>query len=170
MVKPLLVLDTNAVLDLLHWQDLRAAPLLAAARASKIRLVTDRRCVDELIHVLHRQPFNYSDGSTQDLRAAYLAMATMAEEWGPSASFPALPRCRDPDDQKFLELAVRAEAEFLVTRDKALLTLARKKFALAGLRIVRPEQAISLLGVAPPSPPSPACADTAAAPRRSPPA
>ena len=44
-----------------------------------------------------------------------------------------LPRCRDGDDQKFLEAARDARAEFLVTKDKALLGLA------APFRIVTPE-------------------------------
>jgi predicted nucleic acid-binding protein len=37
-----------------------------------------------------------------------------------------LPQCRDPDDQKFLEAALAARADFLVTRDQALLELARR--------------------------------------------
>ena len=36
------------------------------------------------------------------------------------------PRCTDPDDQKFLDLALHAHAKWLVSRDKALLRLARK--------------------------------------------
>ncbi|HWA39425.1 MAG TPA: PIN domain-containing protein, partial [Burkholderiales bacterium] len=35
----------------------------------------------------------------------------------------ALPRCADPDDQKFLELAAAAAADALVTKDAALLRL-----------------------------------------------
>ena len=49
-----------------------------------------------------------------------------------------LPRCRDRDDRKFLELASRGNAEVLVTGDAALLDLAgRVAFAIerpAGLR------------------------------------
>src|SRR5207302_3154021 len=37
-----------------------------------------------------------------------------------------LPRCRDPEDQKFLEAALVARADFLITRDRALLHLARR--------------------------------------------
>lgn len=35
-------------------------------------------------------------------------------------------RCRDPLDQKFVDLAVTARAEWLITRDRDLLKLARK--------------------------------------------
>ncbi len=37
-----------------------------------------------------------------------------------------LPRCSDRDDQKFLELAQQADAVALLTRDAALLHLARR--------------------------------------------
>jgi len=47
-----------------------------------------------------------------------------------------LPACRDPDDQKFLEAALAAGAAFLLTRDKALLELARR---IEAFRIVTPE-------------------------------
>ena len=42
----------------------------------------------------------------------------------PAAERARLPLCRDPDDQKFLEAALAARAEFLLTRDRALLELA----------------------------------------------
>jgi uncharacterized protein len=144
---PLVLLDTNVVLELFHWHDARSAPILAAARAGRIALVTDPRCLDELLHVLGRPPFAYGEPAAEALGMDYRALAEIAGPAGPSDPGPALPRCRDPDDQKFLELAVRAGAEVLVTRDKALLTLARSKFALVGLRILRPEEAIAFLGL-----------------------
>jgi len=47
--------------------------------------------------------------------------------------------CTDADDQKFIDLAIAAGAHTLVTRDKALLKLARKALARHGLRVCRPE-------------------------------
>jgi predicted nucleic acid-binding protein len=41
------------------------------------------------------------------------------------------PRCRDADDQKFLDLAFAGEADFLVTGDRDLLSLAEEvRFAI----------------------------------------
>jgi len=51
-----------------------------------------------------------------------------------------LPGCRDPDDQKFLEIAGAAGAATLITRDKALLRLARHRLVRARFAILTPER------------------------------
>ena len=50
--------------------------------------------------------------------------ARRPEPRGAPARLAELPRCRDPHDQKFLELARAAGADALVTKDRALLELA----------------------------------------------
>jgi predicted nucleic acid-binding protein len=47
-------------------------------------------------------------------------------------------RCTDPDDQKFIDAAI-VSAQWLISRDRAVLKLARRAAAL-GLRIVTPER------------------------------
>lgn len=51
----------------------------------------------------------------------------------------ALPPCRDPDDQKFLEIALATGASQLLTRDKLLLKLARHRLVKPHFRILTPE-------------------------------
>ena len=50
-----------------------------------------------------------------------------------------LPLCKDRDDQKFLELAYTSQADTLITKDKALLKLARKTIRSQLFRIFSPE-------------------------------
>ncbi|AJY43976.1 PIN domain-containing protein [Burkholderia humptydooensis] len=49
-----------------------------------------------------------------------------------------LPKCRDRDDQKFLELAYAARADWLVSKDRALLKLTRRTERDFGFRIAQP--------------------------------
>ena len=55
--------------------------------------------------------------------------------WGLTPN--SLPRCTDPGDQIFLEAALAARADFLVTRDRALLDLGRRGRSIP-FRIVTP--------------------------------
>jgi len=53
---------------------------------------------------------------------------------------PPLPRCSDPDDQKFLDLAWAAAADVLVTKDRALLDLARRVAGLGRFLVSSPTE------------------------------
>lgn len=118
-----LVLDTNVVLDLVVFHDPGAAQLLAAIETRKVRLLTTTECLEELRRVLGYPEFKL-DPAAQAL--AYEWYATRAEVVETPQPDPLLPRCRDADDQKFLDLAWAAGAGHLVTKDKALLELARR--------------------------------------------
>lgn len=118
-----LVLDTNIVLDLLHFRDAAAAPVLDALRAGSAVCFIDAACREELVRVLRYPQFGLTPAAAQQILAEYAAFARIAPAVETRA--PALPRCRDADDQKFLELAQAARADLLVTKDKALLRLGR---------------------------------------------
>ena len=135
-----LVLDTNVVLDLLHFDDPSAAPIRRALRAGRAACFGNAACRAELAHVLSYAQFKIGDDEARRLLDAYDALAQPCE----AAAGGNLPPCRDPDDQKFLELAQAAQADLLLTKDKALLALARKSARL-GFRIATPAGAAELL-------------------------
>ena len=139
-----LVLDTNVALDLFHWNDRTAAPILQAVQAGQCELLTDAACFAEFAHVIARPQFGLDAAAAAAAIDAYRQLVRLHAR---AATNPAhsLPRCRDPDDQKFLELARASGADLLVTRDKALLTLARRKFGLHAFSIVEPGQATAIL-------------------------
>lgn len=136
MIPNRLVLDTNVLLDLFVFHDPRWAPLLLALQQGQAQAVTRADCRDEWQHVLRYPHLPLSEETRPAAEArcdALVAMVTAA-----AGSTP-LPVCSDRDDQKFLELARDAQASMLVTKDKALLKLARRT-AKAGLfRIMTPE-------------------------------
>lgn len=84
--------------------------------------VLDRACIDELLRVLAYPKF---DLSPQDVKVLLEDLVPFSElvESRPILD-TALPECRDPDDQKFLALAVASKVDVLVTGDGALLELA----------------------------------------------
>ena len=141
-----LVLDTNVVMELLHWQDPRSAALLAAIEAGAASCFADAGALDELQRVLGYPQFGRNAAAQAALLERYRAIVV---EVPAGAPLPDLPRCRDRDDQKFLELAARCGAELLVTRDRELLKLAHSRRHPAPFGIAVPETAIARLGERP---------------------
>ncbi|MEZ5613631.1 MAG: putative toxin-antitoxin system toxin component, PIN family [Rhodocyclaceae bacterium] len=138
-----LVLDTNVVLDLLHFSDPAAAPIRRALRTGKAVCCSNAACRDELARVLSYPQFKIPGHEVRRILDAYAALAQFCDA-AAGATLPPLPQCRDPDDQKFLELAQAAKADLLVSKDKALLALAKKAGRL-GFRIATPAGTAELL-------------------------
>jgi putative PIN family toxin of toxin-antitoxin system len=134
-----LVLDTNVCLDLFVFRDPRWAKLLAALQAKEVEAVTREDCRREWQIVLDYPHLPLDEQSKRRSAAEFDALIRCV----PLAPIPAdavkLPVCKDRDDQKFLEIARDTQADVLITKDKALLKLARKT-ARAGLfAIMLPE-------------------------------
>lgn len=134
-----LVLDTNVVLDLFHWANVDAVPIMAALEAGRIECVADARTMDELQRVLTYPQLKLTPEMIAERYARYRGLVRLVDD----GEAPPLPRCKDRDDQKFLELAARANADLLVSKDKALLKLrGRTKLAF---QILKPGAASALL-------------------------
>lgn len=140
-----LVLDTNIVMDMLHFSDRHALPLRALIEGNRIQCFTDSPCLAELERVTSYPEFALDEPARLRLMDAYRRIVTVCEANG-EEDF-CLPRCRDRDDQKFLVLAARCAADLLVTRDKLLLKLARHRHKPPPFGIVTAEAASRLLGL-----------------------
>lgn len=130
---PLVVIDTNVLLALWIFVDPEVEPLRRALDSGSLIPIRSSATDAEIADVLARSGLFTVPA---DRRAALL------REWESSALLvrdviPATCHCRDPDDQKFVDLAVTARAHWMITRDKALLKLQRKLKG-TGLRIVTP--------------------------------
>ncbi|MES2128245.1 MAG: putative toxin-antitoxin system toxin component, PIN family [Pseudomonadota bacterium] len=131
-----IVLDTNVCLDLFVFNDPRWAPLLAALEAGTVEAVTREDCRAEYLVVLHYSHLPLSDESRPQAAARFDALIKVE---APPPKLLRLPVCTDKDDQKFLEIARDAGADTLVTKDKALLKLARKTANGGMFKIMVPE-------------------------------
>jgi putative PIN family toxin of toxin-antitoxin system len=135
-----LVLDTNVVLDLYHWANTDAVRIMAALEAGQIECFADERTLDELQRVLTYPQLKMTPEMRVDRYNRYRDLVQLL----PAGEAPPLPRCKDRDDQKFLELAARCGANILVSKDKALLKL-RGRTTL-GFQIMKPGAASALMG------------------------
>ncbi len=131
------VLDTNVLLNLWLFDDPSVRPLRAAIEAGSLRVLRSRDCDDEFEEVLAREGFGLDDASRAEMLTRWARCSEPIADVAP-APFS----CTDPDDQKFLDAAFTVRADWLLTRDKALLRLARRAVA-TGLRITRPSAAMT---------------------------
>ena len=139
-MKPRLVLDTHVWLDWLVFDDPGIVRIRNAVGTGRAEAYIDAVCEEELVRVMVRG-FAKRTLDAQAQAAALASCRRIArriDAAAPEAARAGLPRCGDPDDQKFLEAALAANAQFLITKDRKLLDLARKRGV--PFRIVRPEQ------------------------------
>lgn len=136
---PRVVLDTNVCLDLLLFDDPRCTALQAALRAGAVQAVTDDECRDEWLRVLRYPQLGLDDGRRATLLQAFDALVRGIPADAPTRTPVPLPRCADPDDQKFLQLAFASGARWLVSRDRAVLALARRTARAGWFDIVTPQ-------------------------------
>ena len=140
-----IVLDTNIVMDMLHFANVHTLPLLAGIAGGQLACFTDAGCLAELERVTGYPEFGLDADARDALMARYREFVGICEAKGEEDYL--LPRCRDRDDQKFLILAARCQANYLITRDKLLLKLARHRHKPPPFAIVTAEAACRLLAV-----------------------
>lgn len=131
------VLDTNVVLDWLVFRDSEGLAIGNAIEKRRLRWLVTLTCRDELAHVLGRGLFRAWAPNEAQVWRRWEQFSTTVTAPDPMPH-PRL-RCTDPDDQKFLDLALITGADWLVSRDRAVLKLARRALPL-GLRVLSPGQ------------------------------
>ena len=135
-----LVLDTQVWLDWLVFDDPGVRPLRTAVEGGRAHVYMDAACDAELERVLAYDLGKHS--IAPPAQAAALAQARRLsrriENTLSSAERAGLPRCRDADDQIFLEAALAARADVLVTKDRALLELSRRRTRPLPFRVAKP--------------------------------
>ena len=127
------VIDTNVVLDLLVFLDPRSWALNVQLRSGQACWIATPAMREELQRVLCYTNIASRLRQLQLTSESVLAQFDAWVQLRPDAP-PAATQCSDPDDQKFVDLAVTHQAA-LFSRDKALLQL-RSRLARQGVRVV----------------------------------
>jgi putative PIN family toxin of toxin-antitoxin system len=115
------IIDTNILVRAVIRPQGTVGPVLLRPRQGEYTLLYSRATLNELVDVLNRPWFRgkyrLSDGELQTVVALILLRG---ESVGPAEP---LSICRDPKDDKFLELAVAGETDVMVSGDDDLLVL-----------------------------------------------
>ena len=117
-----LVIDTNVVLDLFVFEDPGTAPLREALLAGGLGWIATAAMREELRRVLDYPQLarHLPPAGPDSVMAAFDRHARLLGE-APRCPFV----CRDPDDQKFIDLAA-AHGAGLLSKDAAVLSMARR--------------------------------------------
>ena len=129
------VLDTNVLISGIFWKG-PPFEILEAWQKRRFLLVISPPILDEYRRVL--------DDMTKlrpiPVLGSILEIIELHSEMVTPVRFPERV-CSDPDDDKFLEAALAARAEYVVTGDAALLKVKDHQ----GIQIVRPRQFLALV-------------------------
>ncbi|WP_443115036.1 putative toxin-antitoxin system toxin component, PIN family [Herbaspirillum seropedicae] len=143
------VLDTNVCLDLFVFRDPRWAALLQALEDGSVEAYTREDCRSEWLAVLEYPHLPVTAENKPAICADFdrlLHCLPLAE-----VNTFGLPLCTDRDDQKFLELALQCRAHVLVSKDKAVLKLAKRTLKRGLFAIVPPQHWRADAFLAPPA-------------------
>lgn len=137
-----IVLDTNVVLDLLVFDDPATPALQQALGEGALRWIATPVMREELARVLLYPHIvarlDYYRLSADEVLAAFDRQVQLVDV-APKAPMV----CRDPDDQKFIDLAVAHRAA-LLSKDHAVLKL-RKRLTLQGVPVATRLDALPVL-------------------------
>lgn len=131
------MLDTNVVLDWLVFRNPHCMPLTQAIESGRLRWLVTEAMRNELAHVLGRGVVDAWAPNHDQLWESWRLLSESVPT--PLVTGEALRlRCTDSDDQKFVDLAL-GSAQWLVSRDRAVLKLARRAQRL-GVCVTTPER------------------------------
>ena len=118
------VLDTNIVLDVLVFSDAAAIPLWQALASGTLQWLATQAMRDELARVLAYPKIvtrlNFYKLNAEGVLAAFDQQARLVDVPAKCSL-----NCSDPDDQKFIDLAVSHHA-LLLSKDRAVLSMVKR--------------------------------------------
>jgi len=118
------VIDTNIILDVFVFNDDDAKPVRQALEAGELDWLATQAMRDELARVLTYpkivRRMDFYQLSALDVLAAFDRHARLTEVAARASAI-----CRDPDDQKFIDLAVARQA-LLLSKDRAVISMSKR--------------------------------------------
>ncbi len=112
------VFDTNVIISALLFENSKPAQALRYALANG-EVLLSLELIEELNEVLGRERFNryVTSEAREEFLEALVERSVLVE------IIENVQECRDPKDDKVLELALNGEAQYIISGDKDLLVL-----------------------------------------------
>ncbi|ABM39008.1 protein of unknown function DUF132 [Polaromonas naphthalenivorans CJ2] len=121
------VIDTNIILDIFVFADAAAKPVRQALEAGELDWIATRPMRDELARVLDYPQIvprlKFYQINAGDVLASFDRHARLLE-----VAIKARLHCSDPDDQKFIDLAVAGKT-LLLSKDRHVLSMSKRLLA-----------------------------------------
>jgi len=124
------VLDTNIFVSGIHWKG-DSEKVLGAWFDNKFDLISSEEIIQELVETLSNFKKTMSRDDMLHWVSILIGKGLLVK---PEISLRVVKD--DPDDDKFLEVALEGDADYIVSQDKHLLKL--KEFR--GIKIVKPDE------------------------------
>jgi putative PIN family toxin of toxin-antitoxin system len=118
-----LILDTNILLDIFVFDDQRAHPLRAALSNQEIDALVTEDTLDEFIDVISRSQFGLDKQKQAEILLQWQSWSRLVKQ----SDLQVAPwKCKDRDDQVFINLAFSFKPSTLISKDKLVLKLAKR--------------------------------------------
>jgi putative PIN family toxin of toxin-antitoxin system len=118
-----LILDTNILLDIFVFDDQRANPLRAALSNQEIDALVTEDTLDEFIDVISRSQFGLDKQKQAEILLQWQSWSRLVKQ----SDLQVAPwKCKDRDDQVFINLAFSFKPSTLISKDKLVLKLAKR--------------------------------------------
>jgi putative PIN family toxin of toxin-antitoxin system len=118
-----LILDTNILLDIFVFDDQRAHLLRAALSNQEIDALVTEDTLDEFIDVISRSQFGLDKQKQAEILLQWQSWSRLIKQ----SDLQVAPwKCKDRDDQVFINLAFSFKPSTLISKDKLVLKLAKR--------------------------------------------
>lgn len=132
------VFDTNVIVSALLFENGKPAQALRLALATS-EVLLSLELLEELNDVLRRERFNryITSEEREEFLEALVERAVLVE------IIEKVQECRDPKDDKVLELALNGEAQYIISGDRDLLVL----HPFRGVAVMKPDEFLRTIEV-----------------------
>jgi len=131
-----IVLDTNVFISGIFWEGNFCSQIIDQWKKGRFQLVSSPKLIEELVETLRSFKISMDEELIEEWKNLIIENSIMVD---PIVAIKSVKD--DPDDDKFVEVAICGEADFIISQDKHLLTL--KEYNK--IKILKPEEAVLIL-------------------------